>query len=285
MVARSLVGTAATARVLLFGRGTPMPDDPVRFRVGLRGDVDLDTYRAAASALPSLLKDIEAGITGEKPRVDWKILDEADIGVMATPNGVRAETLHQIVTDARAGFERVLRAQGGEVDWPQAFGATAKNAVKRIVRTLRRVSSISVDIGDNRPPLLIQNVKLLEEYGRKEPRPEYGSIEGILDLVSVRGNLHFSVEDRITGRRISCTIGRHLLQAAKDALEKRVVVEGLIHSKNGRPTSITDVSSIWQRPEPKRSLEELVGSHPDFTGGQDSADYVRRLREGDDDKQ
>jgi hypothetical protein len=74
------------------------------------------------------------------------------------------------------------------------------------------------------------------------------------------------------------------LGAAKEHLEKRVVVEGLIrYDRNGQPNSITEVKSIWPRPEPKKAIEDLIGSHPDFTGGVDAAEYVRQLREGDDD--
>jgi len=261
-----------------------MPDDPVRFLVQLEGEVDLDTYRSAASALPALLRDIEAGVTGDKPRVAWKVLDEARLGVTAYPNGVSADTIRAIVQQARDGFQRVAEAEGKEVSWPSTFGTTAKNAVKRIVKSLQRVSAITVEVGTD-APLVIRHVKLLEEYGKRSPRLEYGSVEGLLDLVSVRGSLHFSVEDHISGRRISCTIGRSLLQRAKDCLENRVVVEGLLHyDKHGQPTSITDVTSIWPRPDPKRTIEELVGSQPDFTGGVDAADYVRQLREGDDDE-
>ena len=112
---------------------------------------------------------------------------------------------------------------------------------------------------------------------------EFTSIDGVLDLISVRGRPHFSIREHNTNHHIRCVFSDELFEVVKDLLRKRVVVEGLTRfNRDGTPTHISDIKTLWSRPDPKMAFGDLVGSRPDFTGGIPAGEYVRRMRTNDD---
>jgi hypothetical protein len=251
----------------------------VHLEISLRaGEVRFDTFEETIHEIDDALKDIERQLTGKSPRVQWKWVDEPVIRAVASPNGVPTETLNEIVSKARLGFERIAQATSGDIEWPAGIGARAKRALRKVVRTLKVVDAITVDTSTG-PPLLIEQVTLKETLGRPRPPREVTSIDGILELISVRGHPHVSVEEHGTGRRIRCTLPDDLLEKAKSALGQRVVIEGVTYfTPAGEPSLLTEVSDLWIRPNETRRLERLRGSAPDFTEGQAAEDYVRDIR-------
>jgi hypothetical protein len=108
-------------------------------------------------------------------------------------------------------------------------------------------------------------------------------LDGKLDLISVRTRPLFVIEEHGSGVRVPCRFPDHMTKQVTEALGSRVVVEGLIrYNADGVPTSMRDITDMFVRPKPLRSLEDLVGSAPDFTGGVDPVEYVRAMRDPDD---
>lgn len=258
-------------------------DDERQISLSLEGVLDLSTHASTTRALQTLLSDVEEQVTGERAKIYWSIPDRSDVVAVATPNGVDAGTIDDVMASAVRGFESVKVAEGRDVKWPDTFGPKSKKAVKRILRALNSVSAISVFAGEQEP-VIIRHVVVQEEYGEERQPDEYGSVDGKLDLISVRSQLLFSVEEHGTGRHIRCTIGSEkLFGQAKNLLGARVVAEGMLRfAKNGEVTSIYDVRSLWCRPALKTAPDELVGALSGFTGGEDAADYVRGLRDEED---
>ena len=91
----------------------------------------------------------------------------------------------------------------------------------------------------------------------------YGSVEGILNVIDLRDQPIFKITDLLTLETVECSFGREDLDTAKDALEKRVYVYGLISSReDGKRVrisvdeieifpseadlpSVSDVTGIW----------------------------------------
>src|SRR5208337_3842396 len=104
-------------------------------------------------------------------------------------------------------------------------------------------------------------VALKEQFGRRIAPSETASIDGVLELISLRGRLHISIQEHGTDRRIRCTLPDSLFGRAKNALGRRVVVEGVLHfSSTGEPYALTEIYDLWERPDEKRRLEEFRGS-------------------------
>jgi len=191
---------------------------------------------------------------------------------------VSAATLTQMTRDFYEGF---AAAAGESVRWPSTITPRAKRAISDVVRQANDLQSLSLSATGE--PIL--HVTPHSGAGASLPPEstyvEYTSIDGKLDLISVRGNPRFTVEDYATHRRIACQFPPELMERVKDALGTRVVIEGKVkYRASGVPSSISDVKSIWTRPEPIKALDEMVGSKPDFAGDGSAEDYIRRMRRG-----
>lgn len=248
--------------------------------LSLGARIRLAAYRKTASNLETVLRDVERGLTGGSPRVRWKTgQDTPVLAAVASANGVDDSTIAQIVSTTRLAFERVVRSDGNAVDYPSALSDEGKTALANIMRRLDQAKSLIIE-SDGAPPLLIEQVTLRQQFGKRGFPSERTSVDGVIDLISVRGRLLFTIDEHGTGRRLPCHVGEKFLAKAKEALARRAVVEGLlIYDRNGVPTQIRDVTDIWIRPA-GRDVRELVGSLPQFSGKLSGGEYVRRMRRG-----
>lgn len=125
-------------------------------------------------------------------------------------------------------------------------------------------------------------IRLLE-VERKQNR-EYGTVEGILLSLSITKDQHsqpFVIYDSLTGDMIKCYFStREIKEKARAAWEHRVCVTGelRVDSRTGNPTSVKvdDIEILRSRDEIPQ-LDDVEGI--DITGGMDSADYVRKMRD------
>jgi len=222
-----------------------MPE--VQLSLELAGDsVNLDVIAETTRELHRALRDIERHVTDAEPAVTWRWDDQAVLRAAASPNGVSEGALRQIVHELRTGFQRADEAQGQRVAWPETFGNEAKRAVNKILGHLAELDAITVNV-EGTVPLRIEQIVILHAVAVGGPRgyTEITSVDGLLDLISVRGRPSFTIQEHGTGRRIRCTFPDGMLQEVKDALGKRAVVQGAVTTAL-RPEDIT------VRPEPPR---------------------------------
>jgi hypothetical protein len=108
------------------------------------------------------------------------------------------------------------------------------------------------------------------------------TIDGSLETVTIHGGEAFDVFDQLTGTRVRCVLPEGKLNEAVGAMGKRVAVSGRAKfSDKGRAISI-EVDSIrvlrGRKDLPAASEFEGEG-RLDITGGIDSVEFVRRLRD------
>ena len=109
---------------------------------------------------------------------------------------------------------------------------------------------------------------------------EYGSIEGQLGVLRARHGISITVWDSLHAKATRCSLDREFLERAKMLLEKRVRVSGLVRYYNdGRPAHVTEVSDVADLSPILSRPRATFGSIPDLTGGQDTVEYLDRLRE------
>jgi len=111
---------------------------------------------------------------------------------------------------------------------------------------------------------------------------EHGTIEGLLDVISKRKRDRFFVTETLTGNKVECFARTELFHKAYELFGReapqRVSVEGRIKTQFGRPKSM-NVETI-QRLRGTEELPTLDDIGPmDLTGGLDSGDFVRGLRD------
>lgn len=244
--------------------------------------LDLHVLAPILRDLNAVLRDIEQKVADNPDHtVNWEVEGDPSVRLVATVNGVSADMLGSIVGEARDDFaEAATKARrqdlSREID-PQTW-----RRLKAIIGRLRRMSSVTVEATGQEP----LRIPKQEEPQRPSREPtfhtEYSEIDGELDIISVRGAPSFVLYEHGTDRRIRCVFPSDRMSQVKDALGKRVLVEGTVRFRaNGTPIAITNVQQFSVLPEPSREISELMGILPNFTEGVDAGEYVRRLRSGD----
>lgn len=249
-------------------------------KLELHGQTDLGIVASIAHNLEIVLQDIEQSLTGIEPQATWTWEGATAVRAVASANGTDLETLQNIVHDTREGFRRAEEADRVRVQWPATLGRRARKAISEIMGQLEQLDAITVDVKDQEP-LTLRKLERPLTIERAKLHKEHSAVDGMLDLISVRTGVRFSVREHGTGHVVRCTIREDMLDKAKDALGKRVVVEGTVrYRQDGVPSWITDISDIWIRPQELRPIEELAGTLPDLSKGLPAGEFIRRLREG-----
>ena len=116
----------------------------------------------------------------------------------------------------------------------------------------------------------------------RQHHTETGTIEGMLDVISVHGGRDsVKVWDRRFGTAVECRVTELQLEQAKQALGHRVAVRGRIEYQTNRPKLVTDVFDIHVM----RKREELP--QPDeigpinLMGDVDPVEHLRGIENGD----
>jgi hypothetical protein len=111
------------------------------------------------------------------------------------------------------------------------------------------------------------------------PIEEEGIYEGRLEMISVHGAWSFNIYDEVTGEKIPCHFAENLLPTTRDALRHRVAVKGTARrTRSGAMISVRVDSVERLREEAKLTLLDLRRG-VDITGGVESSEYVRGLRD------
>lgn len=241
------------------------------FEMRLGDDVTLTVrdYLSALRDLEALLTDIERAIA-PSAGVTWELDTSPEFRIRASVNGASAEALSEIVGDAQRGIAAVAH---NEPDVPPSIDDRTRRRIRAVVSRLREIAPITV-AATNRVPIVIdKESQPLKTSDRRAPLVEYSEVDGELDLISVRRHPQFVIYQHGTGHRVRCTLTDELISHVKDALGQRVVVEGMVRYRaDGRPTSISDITSLQVVPPPHYRVEELRGAVPSIRQPEDAND-------------
>jgi hypothetical protein len=117
---------------------------------------------------------------------------------------------------------------------------------------------------------------------RKSTYTEYGSLEGVLQELSVsHGRDRLVIVEKLTGEKTPCYLRNPSLDAElRKAWKKRVVVTGeiVVKRETKKPVKIkVDEIRILRERSELPQIEDLRGI--DITGGVESSEYIRTLRD------
>ena len=103
------------------------------------------------------------------------------------------------------------------------------------------IESLQIQM-DGKPSKLSHQIVANIESILKSPISAYGTIEGKLQTISVRGNIHCYIYDTLTDQGVRCNVRAEddeLFQELMDHFKKRVIAYGKIrYKKTGAPSSI-----------------------------------------------
>ena len=233
--------------------------------------------------LQKLLRVIEEAQLGKAPHAQWEI-DADRIQIAASVNGVSAEDLESIINDAYQSL-KATDAQD-EAAIPSTVGDQAKRLTRTIVNRAKRTVPVVVETPGQEPVHIEtesqQPTRNISRRQHREVATAWGSVDGRLDVISVRRRAYFVIYEHASSNQIRCTFPDDWMDTVKDYLGSRMIVEGnLRYRPDGSVSALSQPTAIELVPDPKRSLAELRGTLPGISGELSSADYVRHLRAGE----
>lgn len=138
-----------------------------------------------------------------------------------------AERLPRLIT---GGLGQMTTQRAVETP-PPFFTLPALNEVHQLARpSLDGLRGVSVSTSLEDEVTLTDWTELNAQQFIRARYEEYGSIEGMLQMVSVAGGAHFTVRDTITGRAVECRVPPEQLDTVIRAFRKRVAVYGYIET-------------------------------------------------------
>ena len=247
------------------------------------GRMPLTFFIHTTDDLQKLLRAIEEAQLGEAPHAQWEI-DADRIQIAASVNGVSADDLERIVNDAYQSLKATDAQDDAGI--PRTVDDQGKRLTRTIVNRAKRTVPVIVETPGQEPihiePTPPQQIGLRSPRRRREAMTAWGSVDGQLDVISVRRRAYFVIYEHASSNQIRCTFPDEWMKTVKDLLGDRVIVEGnLRYRPDGSISVLAQPTVIHPVPEPERPLSELRGTLPGVSGELSSADYVRQLRTGE----
>lgn len=188
-----------------------------------------------------------------------------------------AEKREGVITTSRALVGDLARMQRGE-----------RTKYLRDELEPKAIELLSV-IGEEIPSIELHGERMKTIATERLPEPddamasmsssytEVGSIEGTLEIASVRGGDQVKVYDSRFNCPVGCSVTQRQFDEALGYLKRRsrVCVRGVIRFASGRPKEIGKVFDIRELPGPRDRISINSIRPIDLTGGKDPADYLR----------
>jgi len=251
-------------------------EEKVTLRVSIdKSNLPLNFYALTSSDLRELLLAIEKSKFGGDNKAGW-IIDTNQIEITASANGRANDELLDIITDVYEGFKAIEESKEDLL----VMSDESKQLIRRIVGRIKRTAPAHVEaVGYE--PITIESERVFALPRYPERYSAWSSIDGTLDVISVRRQPYFVIYEHITEHRVHCTFPDDWLDRVKDYLGYRVIAEGFIHyNREGVPISFSKPTAIERVPDAEQEdLMAYRGSMPGISGGMSSYEYIRQMRE------
>jgi hypothetical protein len=260
-----------------------------KIRIELEGKRDFlsaTAFFGVGRELLAILKNVDSALSHESAGVmvwfieSLKKESPATIVMQGELKPERHETdlvraVHEISIDGLTSLERHAQR-------PKFFADStifhARQLAEIHAASLERCTVIYQDRRVNITAHTLANVDtLLGEAYESE-----STIIGDLDSVTVHKGNEFRVWEEVSGNPVRCRFREDQFEQVREALGKRVRVEGTVKSNTqGNPIAITvHRIEIYPREEDLPSIQDISGLVPDLTGRLSLKEYMKALRDG-----
>ncbi len=255
---------------------------------GRDGGVPADRFADVVLKALAVLRDLDARSSEDgKPVIHWNITKATTNSPLtltfeAHVSPKAHDTSRGVVQSYLRGMRRLESGKGV----PSDFGDDTLKEARTLLGLLDRgVSRMEFSApGEEKVSPTLRSAALIDEFlsHRSTYHMADTTIEGTLETVTIHGGEAFDVFDQLTRTRVRCMLVDGKLQDAINALGKRVSVSGRAKfNEKGRPLSIeVETIRILRDKTGIPSASDFEGEGKlDITGGIDSAEFVRRLRD------
>jgi hypothetical protein len=218
----------------------------------LDGTVTLEGFAKAIGHFHDLVGSLSNEVARGDP-IEWVVTDLQIGSAVATITGRGAEAS---VTSVVRAFERVGRALQSRQDVPYsprvrkealALARLVNGQIEAVRFETQEVDALIHQTGDLK--LLGLDVRVSEQQG-----DAFGAVEGIVEALSRRSGLRFTLYDLLYDKAVSCYLSPGYEDIMRDVWGKRAVVTGRVRRDpfTGRPLSVRNVTAIRELTEGQR---------------------------------
>ncbi|MDE2843465.1 MAG: hypothetical protein OXN21_08800 [Chloroflexota bacterium] len=255
--------------------------DRITLTLSVEGNrMPLTFFIRTTEDLQKLLRAIEEAQLGEASHAQWEI-DADRIQIAASVNGVSMDDLESIVNDAYQSLKATDAQDDAGI--PRTVDDQGKRLTRTIINRAKRTVPVTVEALGQEPIYIdagpVQQGRPPSSHQVSQGLNAWGSVDGELDVISVRRRPYFVIYEHASRNRIRCLFPDDWMDKVKNLLGYRVIVEGNLHYRsNGSVSALAQPTAINAVSSPVRSIAEFRGALPGISGELSSAEYVRQLR-------
>ncbi len=235
-----------------------------------------------------VLREIDAQMAdNQRAGVQWEVVKVSmnspltmTLGPRIAPN--RRDNSSEVVKTFMDG----MRSLETQAVVPPHWNADALQGMRDLV-DLRNNGIASIKFASNNEEAVeptLHSAANIEEIQKRQTSHywEETSIEGRLEVISAHNGTKISIWDVLTNTKVECLVTDAQLELAMGAFRKRVAVTGRAKiTRKGKPVSIevTSIRVLKEKDELPQAKDFAGAGRVDITGGVDSAEYIRSLRD------
>lgn len=222
--------------------------------------ITAERFQKAIGAFFALIDDVAEEVTGKTKQVRWIVsANRGSLLLHADPMPANPSVPVGLIA---ASIHHGLGQLGQKAQRPKWFNDSALRRARELGAIVdgKEVGLAKVLLAQ-KPTVVKQDTVQHVDRILGVRVKDYGTIEGQLQMVSIRGGPHFAVSDALTGRSIQCLIPPEKMEDAIGAFPRRVAVQGVLrYNQQGEPVSV-DVEDLQTLPERAElpSAEDVYG--------------------------
>ena len=255
-----------------------MPDDTVT--LALEGDVALSKFATAVAHLDALMDSLTEAVA-DGSDVEWIIerLDSGSAVVTVRPEGSDTKAAVQI---AEAYLEVGRSLQAGQ---EPPFPAQVRRQGSQLAALISdRISAIRFETSEAEAIVRQEPLAVLTQEPTQKSSAAFGAIEGVVQTLSNRRGLRFTLFDSVFDKAVSCYLEADQESIMRDAWGRRAIVEGSVtrDPESARPFSIRRISHVELVTDyPPGSYRLARGILPLKSGDPTPEEAIRRVRDAE----
>jgi hypothetical protein len=216
-------------------------------------DVTPDKFLRSVRAFFGLVNEISRSLSGPNGEIHWTVQVKSGsnlVGLTPTTASVPDDVVQSVYSAVREGIEAI---ESDAEDVPGMSEISLK-----YMRDLAQVSSISekndtlIRVWTRHIPVQLTHKTVVNVAAiLNEAYEDFGTIEGIVQVISSQGALHVFIMEPIRSRRVRCYVDEKLLPDFMNAFRKRAEITGRVkYRRDGTPISI-EASDLSELPDVK----------------------------------
>ena len=224
--------------------------------------ITIDIFSQSVRKFFNLIENVATNVAGKSKALEWLLsVKPGSIVLEAKPESVKEspELAKKTMAVLNDGF-RAISERSKRPEYFSDFALSNLFELGSMVGLGDKGIRHIIGIGEVYYDISPKSVAYIDEILGTDTKA-YGTIEGELLALKIRGKLTFSIWETLTGKEVKCYFSDELYDDVISAIRKRVSVYGLIHyNKKGIPLRV-QIENLMQFPEDSElpKFKDIIG--------------------------